>query len=365
MAVEKMKTINAAELAQMELPPIQFVVDGLLPQGLHILAGAPKTGKSWLLLFLCLKTAKGEDFWNRKTKRGTVLYLCLEDNEARLQARLDELTSDPPANMFLATMAHSLSEGLIEQMKDFLSEHKDTVLIVIDTLQKVRSGINDTNPYAGDYKDIGLLKNLADDYGVTMIVVQHLRKQYDVDPHSMVTGSTGLLGAADGSYVLQKEKDRDGMAKLFIRGRDIEEQILTICFSKETMTWEFISGNTPAQEELKKDKIISFLMEFMKKEMRFVGTAGELSEKLMAAGCPDVNPNVLSRKLKKYADQLQQEGISYAKNRSGERRMIALAISPSEGAVYDNDDNDANDDIFRSGEYRHETAAFPLPNISS
>ena len=343
MPTEKLKTITAMDLAAKELPPIQFIVEDLLPQGLHILAGAPKTGKSWLLLFLCLKVAKGEEFWNKKTKQGTVLYLCLEDSEVRLQTRLDELTQEPPEDLFFATMVNSLAEGLLEQIRRFLEEQKDTTLVIIDTLQKVRGGINDANLYANDYKDIGQLKAITDEYGIAMIVVQHLRKQFDSDPHSMVTGSTGLLGAADGSYVLKREDNSEGMAKFYMKGRDIEEQILSIRFSKETMSWDFISSNTPSQESLQKDSTIISLIDFLKTKHEFLGTAGELAEQLKAFGNIKINPNVLSRKLKKFTNQLLEQGISYTKKRSGARREVLLVFVA-------HDDNDANTDILGSAE---------------
>lgn len=217
MKTEKIETIDSRSLMDLELPPIRFVVDRLLPQGLHILAGAAKTGKSWLLLLLSLKVAQGEPFWDLTTEKGTVLSLCLEDSLARIQQRLSELTEEAPSNLHFATLTKTLSDGLLEQIEQFITEHPGTNLVIIDTLQKVRANIMDANPYAADYKDIGLLKALADKHCVAIIVVQHLRKQFDSDPHAMVTGSTGLLGAADGSYVLKRENVDDRDAKLYIK----------------------------------------------------------------------------------------------------------------------------------------------------
>ena len=72
-----LKTVNGDMLMNTFLPPIEFAVENLIPQGLHILSGSPKIGKSWLALMLCLKVAKGEKLWNFETKQGTALYLCL------------------------------------------------------------------------------------------------------------------------------------------------------------------------------------------------------------------------------------------------------------------------------------------------
>lgn len=273
MSTERIKTIDGKQLLNLEFEPIRFIVNGLIPQGFHILAGAPKTGKSWLLLLLCLKVSQGEPLWNFTTEKGTVLYLCLEDSTNRIQDRLSELTEEAPDNLHFATSVHCLTEDLSNQIELFIKEHPDTNLIVIDTLQMVRQPVANVNSYAADYKDIGLLKNISDKYGITIIAVQHLRKKFDSDPHQMISGSSGLIGAADGSYVLQKEKVGDDTAKLYIRGRDIEEQVLTIKFNLETMQWEFISTDTAQTDRLNSDAVLSLLLLFMKNEREFLGTA--------------------------------------------------------------------------------------------
>ena len=169
--MEKMETITAKKLYTMKLPPSSFVVDGLLPKGLHIFAGPPKVGKSRLLLQLALAVASGNNFLGLDTEQGTVLSLCLEDNLSRLQKRVSELTDDPPDNLHLATIAESLADGLCDQLVNFLEEHDNTNLIIIDTLQKVRDGTGDGNLYASDYKYVGTLKRIADEYGIALVLV--------------------------------------------------------------------------------------------------------------------------------------------------------------------------------------------------
>ena len=97
-----LKTVDADTLMTTPLPAIRYVVDQLLPQGLHILAGAPKVGKSWLALWLCLCVSKGEPVWEFSTTQGPVLYLCLEDSYARIQSRLFQLTEDAPPTLHFA-----------------------------------------------------------------------------------------------------------------------------------------------------------------------------------------------------------------------------------------------------------------------
>ena len=165
--MKNLETIDADTLLSTPLPATRFVVDRLLPEGLHILAGAPKIGKSWLALWLCLCVAKGESVWDFSVTKGTVLYLCLEDSLTRIQNRLFQITEDAPDTLHFTTLAGSIGGGLEDQLKGFLTEHPGTVLVVIDTLQKVRQPGENANPYASDYRDITALKRLADDYSLT------------------------------------------------------------------------------------------------------------------------------------------------------------------------------------------------------
>ena len=156
--MKKLHTITAEDLQNRTYEPTPFLVDELIPEGLHILAGAPKIGKSWLALWLCLCVAQGLPLWNFAVAQGDVLYLSLEDSFQRIQTRLFDLTEDAPPTLHFAIMADTLKHGLEQQIEQFLTEHPDTKLVVIDTLQRVRSTGNDSNLYANDYQDIGLLK---------------------------------------------------------------------------------------------------------------------------------------------------------------------------------------------------------------
>ena len=134
----RLLTIDGETLMSQPLTPLNFVVDTLLSQGLHILAGSPKVGKSWLALWLAVTVAKGESIWGMGVKQGTTLYLCLEDSTLRIQNRLFEITEDAPASVHFSTNSDTLGKGLEEQLCAFLAEHPDTVLVIIDTLQMIR-----------------------------------------------------------------------------------------------------------------------------------------------------------------------------------------------------------------------------------
>ena len=165
----KLETINAEDLQNRTYEPTPFLVDELIPEGLHILAGAPKIGKSWLALWLCLCVAQGQALWNFATTQGEALYLSLEDSFQRIQTRLFDLTEDAPPTLHFAIMADTLKHGLEQQIEQFLMEHPTTKLVVIDTLQRVRGTGSDSNLYANDYQDIGLLKNLADKQHIAIL----------------------------------------------------------------------------------------------------------------------------------------------------------------------------------------------------
>ena len=198
--MQKLKTVDADTLLSTPLPANQFVVERLLPRGLHILAGASKVGKSWLALWLCLCVAKGEPVWGLTT----VLYLCLEDSLSRIQGRLFQLTENAPAALHFATMAGNIGKGLEEQIEGFLQMYRDTVLVVIDTLQKVRISNSAANPYANDYQDLSSLKALV------LLPVLHLWQEGEGVLHAASDPGTGpeshCSGRPEKSHTLRPEE---------------------------------------------------------------------------------------------------------------------------------------------------------------
>ena len=327
--VSNMKTIDAETLMTTVLPSTKFVVDRLLPEGLHILAGAPKIGKSWLALWLCLCVAKGESVWDFSVTKGTVLYLCLEDSLTRIQNRLFQITEDAPDTLHFTTLAGSIGGGLEDQLKGFLTEHPGTALVVIDTLQKVRQPGENANPYASDYRDITALKRLADDYGIAILLIHHLRKMNDEDPLNMISGTTGISGATDSSFVLKERKRGSGEATLYCTGRDIEYRELPLRFQKDTHTWVLTESVEDAPGV---DPEVSFLSDFLKGLHSFEGTATELSELLEARTGESILPSVLSKKLVKYAGELEQNGIRSAAHRTRDSRTLSILCFGSDGS---------------------------------
>jgi hypothetical protein len=252
---------------------------------------------------------------------GDVLYLCLEDTFCRIQDRLFRLTDEASGRLHFAVASCKLSDGLIVQLEDYLKDYPDSRLIVIDTLQKVRTASKD-NAYASDYGDISLIKDFADRHSLAVIVVHHIRKQNDSDVFNKVSGTTGLTGSADATFVLEKEKRASDTAKLYVTGRDTPYQEYTLRF--RDCRWELVERKT--QEQLAKETIpdvLFRLVDFMRDKEEWIGTATEL---LAAMGETETIPTVITKWLNEYRTTfLSENRICYQYSRRKDGRQIALA----------------------------------------
>ena len=320
---QKLPTINAEELLSFPLPPIRFIIDGLLPQGLHILAGAPKIGKSWLALALCLCVSKGEPLWSFTTKPCSVLYLCLEDSYQRIRCRLLDLTEDAPDTLHFSIIAEQLHSGLEQQIERFLSEHPDTGLVVIDTLQRVRGSGDSGNPYANDYRDIGALKALADKHRIAILLVHHIRKLKSDDPMDMISGTNGISGATDTNFVLMKTSRNKSAAILYCTGRDIEYRELRLEFDSETHFWNLLSDNSPSVEQ-PDGRLLSLLSALLRQQSEISAPAATLLKIIDPNNAEGLTPNLLSRRIRKNVDILGKNGIMVSFRKSNGERLICL-----------------------------------------
>ena len=327
--MNRLQTIDADTLQSTAYEPVSFVVDDLLPQGLHLLAGAPKIGKSWLALWLCLCAAQGKPLWTFATRPCEVLYLCLEDSFQRIQSRLFDLTEDAPASVHFTTNSDTLGKGLEEQLRAFLSEHPDTVLVIIDTLQMIR-GTGYDNTYANDYRDLSVLKHIADTHGIAILLIHHLRKELADDVFSRISGTTAISGAVDSSFTLVEDKRGSGKATLSCIGRDIEYRELTLERNAENV-WELVSDSR-TQPELLGDRIVILLSELMRDRAEFIGTPTELSAQIDPAGSEGITPKKVSRLILQSVAALSKIGISAVVRRSNGKRLIELRRAESDDA---------------------------------
>ena len=323
-------TIDGETLFNQMLEPTPFIVSSLMPAGLHILGGAPKVGKSWLMLWLCLKVAKGENLWNYQTKRGTTLYLCLEDSFERIQSRLMDIADDAPANIHFAIMAEDLNSGLPEQIENFLAQHPDTNLIVIDTLQNIRSEYNNSNPYANDYGELTVLRQIASRHRIAILCVHHLRKMKDIDPMNMLSGTTGLSGVVDTVFILDREKRTENHATLFCTGRDIESVELKLELDEETHIWKLCSEEAGKEIKLT-DDVIETVHDFLvKSSSDFSGTATELSEAIEKTTGQSIYPATLRKKLIRHHTQLVEFGYRCTFKRTHDEKIIEIIRAASD-----------------------------------
>ena len=314
--MKELKMYSSEYIMNTPMKPIEYCVDGLISQGLFILAGAPKVGKSWLALDMCLSIAKGEKVLGKETLCGHAVYLSLEDSLIRLQNRLYELTDEPSDNLNFAIMAESISNGLPEQIEYCRKRFDDLKIVVIDTLQKVRN--ESESSYSSDYKELSVLKSLADKLGIAIVLVHHTRKCSDSDPFNMISGSTGLSGCVDGSMVLIESKRGSRKAKLYCVGRDIENQEINVVF--ESSRWK-VSDEI---KNIEPDYFSFAVHDFMVTQKKFKGSATELAEKLSALLDKEVFSNRVKKDLIQHAYELLDYGVTFESKRSNGQRIIIL-----------------------------------------
>ena len=327
----KLETINAEDLQNRTYEPTPFLVDELIPEGLHILAGAPKIGKSWLALWLCLCVAQGQALWNFATTQGEVLYLSLEDSFQRIQTRLFDLTEDAPPTLHFAIMADTLKRGLEQQIEQFLTEHPTTKLVVIDTLQRVRGTGSDSNLYANDYQDIGLLKRLADKQHIAILLIHHLRKLHDDDPMNMISGSTGLSGAADSAFVLQKNARSANAASLHCTGRDIPDRTLKLELDEDDHVWKLLADSKTCSSASKISalQLVYLLSDLLRADSEYLDSPSALSTKIDPDGSLGITPKKITRLVRESVAALRGNGILADTYRSNGKRRISLKRADS------------------------------------
>ncbi len=319
-------SLSMNELYEKVYPGKPPVVEGLLFPGVYLFVGAPKVGKSFLMAQLAYHVSKGLPLWGYEVRQGAVLYMALEDDYPRLQGWLYRMFGeDSAADLHLSIYAKQLNSGLEEQLKRFVREHQDTRLIIIDTLQKIREAGAEKYSYADDYKVITSLKRFADGTGVCLLLVHHTRKQQADDKFDMISGTNGLMGAADGAFLLQKERRTDNAATLDISGRDLQDQRLYLKRDEERLVWALERRETEPYRE-PPDPVLEAVAALVTVERpEWSGTATDLA----AALGVDMKANALAMRLNVRAWRLSYEyHIRYESTRTHAGRNISLTLEP-------------------------------------
>ena len=312
-------TVSMTELFQTPYKSRPPIIEGLLYAGAYILAGAPKIWKSFLVAQIAYHVSTGKKLWEYEAHQGTVLYLALEDDFQRIQRRMFKMygVEDTP-NLHFAVAAGKIGNGLDEQLANFVQEHPDTKLIVIDTMQKIRELGGEAYSYASDYEIIGKLKEFADRCGICVLTVHHIRKQPSGDAFEMISGTTGLLGCADGALLMRKEKRTALEATVDVVGRDQQDQILYLKKDPETQIWDLERMENEPHRELP-DPVLEAVAKQVTEP--WCGSPTELAALLQA----DMQPNTLTKHLNVNAGRLAEEyGIKYETGRNHSGRKITL-----------------------------------------
>lgn len=319
---EELSTISMADLYNTVYEASPPVIEGLIySRNLYLLVGAPKTGKSFLVSQIAYAVAKGTPLWDSAVRQGDVLYLALEDTCQRLQGRFYRMFGiDNTEHLHFSTSASKMDKGLVEQLESFLQSHPRTCLVIIDTLQKIRDTIGEYS-YAADYEVVSKLKGLSDCYGICILLVHHTRKQAASDVFDMISGTSGLLGSADGAFIFQKETRVSNNATLQVSGRDQQDEILHLRKNSATLQWELVKKETDLWVEPPEP-----LLEAVSKFITAENTAweGTPTELLTILGL-DMNANTMSTKLNVNVSRLASDyHIRYRNMRTHQGRRIYL-----------------------------------------
>jgi RecA-family ATPase len=233
---------TAADLMAQDYADLRWAVPGLIPEGGTILAGRPKTGKSWLTLGLALAISSGgAALGGTAVPQGDVLYLALEDGPRRLRRRLEKVLAalrlSAPEALHLATAWPRSGEGGLQRIEEWLHTHAGARLVIVDTLARIRDRRGEGgNVYEEDYRTLASLKDLGDRYACSVVVVHHARKGAAEDPLECISGTLGLTGAADCALVLRHQRHSEE-ARLFVTGRDVDEREVALVWDREQCLW--------------------------------------------------------------------------------------------------------------------------------
>ena len=323
-------TITLTELFQTSYTSRPPIIEGLLYAGAYILAGAPKIGKSFMVAQIAYHVSTGQDLWEYKVHQGTVLYLALEDDFQRIQSRMFMMygVNDTP-NLHFATAAGKIGNGLDEQLKNFVQEHPDTNLIIIDTMQKIREVGGEAYSYASDYEIIGRIKQFADQHGICVLTVHHTRKQQADDSFETISGTTGLLGCADGSLLMQKKKRTELDATIKVVGRDQPDQILYLKKDPQTQIWNLERMENELYKE-PPDPVLDAVAKLVSFESReWIGSPSELAEAIQTG----MASNALTKYLNVKAGRLLEEyHVGYenkAKHSGRQVKLTYMLVEPT------------------------------------
>jgi len=263
--VPPLEVLNLPALMSEEYRPLKWAVEPILPAGLSILAGRPKTGKSILALNLALSVAHGANAFQRddlKVEAGSVLYCALEDSYRRLQSRLpgmlEQMGLPSSDKLDLAVHLHPLPLGL-QQIENWLKRKPDARLVVVDVFARVKDHTSRSGTlYDMEYSSLGQVQQFAQQANLALLLIHHTRKSSaGQDPFDEFSGSTAITGAADTCLMLKLQPEGDAI--LQVKGRDVEEQEWALRFDTEHLVWSYTGPVIRRQAAPRQEEIIQLL----------------------------------------------------------------------------------------------------------
>jgi hypothetical protein len=278
------KLENFKELGEMNIPEIKWIIPDLLPEGLTILSGKPKTGKSWAAIGMAFEISSGGLAFNHfPCKKGKVLYLALEDSQRRLQKRRNKILESKDENFDIDSIKNiiyktdkikSLEQGGKEFLIETLKKEQGIDLIIIDTLNRFAPPKNGDEGYSEMTRILSILHEIAKEYQIGIILIHHNKKgngNDNEDPMDMILGSTAISGVSDTLMVFKKNKNG---TVLYVKGRDVEDIEIAIEFNKETCIWEYKGdAKTIALSEERKKilEVLDYEIPYTPKEIAEMG----------------------------------------------------------------------------------------------
>ena len=237
-------------LDQQEFPPLTYAIPSVIPEGFTVLAGAPKIGKSWFILSLCLAVASGGYALNAlAVDQRKVLYLALEDGDRRLKERIRQLIPGETISADFAFTTRVEPGQVVHTIDAWLRQHPDTGLVVLDTLGKVMPPAKaGETTYQRDYNVGGRLKRITDAYpGLAVVVVHHDRKAESGDFVDAISGTNGIAGSADTIVLLARDR-HETTGLLSVTGRDVHEAAYGLT-RHDSGSWGLTGGSLDAAKD--------------------------------------------------------------------------------------------------------------------
>lgn len=329
--ISKLQTYNAEDFFLTPIDPAkgEMVIEDMVPKGLTVLAGSPKSCKSWMALDMALAVTAGRLFLGKATRECDVLYLALEDTDKRLHDRLTTL-EESNRRLHLATKCSKLDEGFIKQISEYLDDNHEVQLIIVDTLQKIRGSdavSSNSNMYGREYDELSKLKEFADRRGIAILVIHHLRKLQDRnDPLNDILGSTAMSGVADSILILKKERTRTN-GELLSVGRDSPQWKMKMNF--ENYRWHVLEIET--EEEMAKKEIPEILYRVADMILEAGSWEGTATQLLEAMDETVMKPNTLSAKISSlYYDVFYPSGVHMEIKRTAKERLMIFTLMDEE-----------------------------------